>query len=332
MKNEIWDIFNEFNNKIDKNIEKPHIDKHFCDFCKTNTLKYQDGQFYCTSCGIFQQKQLSEDIEYRFYGDCDNKNSNPERVGMPTNSLLPKSSLGSLIAYRTYDSHSFKKMIKYNSWNAMPYKERSQWKVFTQISTECISSGLPSVIIEQAKSYYKTISETNISRGSNRQGLIAACVYMACKKESVPRSAKEIAEIFGIHLHDMTRGCKRFKEIWRLSKKTSIIKTRSSNSLDYIDRFCSNLQPSNYLKHISEFIAIRSMISVENLVEDNTAPSIAAGCIFITCIVTKSNVTKKQVSDACKISEVTISKCYKKMNMNKIQLLPKLIIEKYNIV
>jgi transcription initiation factor TFIIB len=336
MNNDLWNMFDKINIIEDKSDEiktetNIEIETHTCSNCKTCTLKYEDGYYYCVTCGIFQKQQLSHDSEYRFYGDSDNKASNPERVGMPTNNLLPESSLGSLISYRAYDSHNFKKMVKYNSWNAMPYKERSQWKVFIEIANKAHYAGLPSIIIEEAKSYYKIISENNISRGSNRSGLIAACLYMACKKEKVPRSAKEIAEIFGIELHNMTRGCKRFKEVWRLSKKKTNIRMRSSNSLDYIDRYCSNLKLPNELKYISEFVAVRAIISENNLVEDNTSPSIAAGSIFMVCNLCNYNITKKLVSEACKISEVTISKCYKKMNKNKLYLLPNIVIKQYNI-
>ena len=66
-------------------------------------------------------------------------------------------------------------------------------------------------------------------------------------------------------------------------------------------------------------------------VNDNTAPSIAAGAIYLACELTDEKITKKQVSDACKTSEVTISKCFKKLNDNAINLFPKSIIKKYNI-
>ena len=60
---------------------------------------------------------------------------------------------------------------------------------------------------------YKLLDEAQISRGTNRKGLIAACIYIACKKRNVPRSAKEIAEIYDLKVNEMTRGCKKFLEI-----------------------------------------------------------------------------------------------------------------------
>ena len=57
-------------------------------------------------------------------------------------------------------------------------------------------------------------------------------------------------------------------------------------------------------------------ISIEqNIISQNTPPSI----IWVYLLFHKKekiNITKKQLSDICKISEVTINKCYKKIEEN----------------
>ena len=330
---DIWGQFNCENTDIHKTEEPDDLQEQFgCANCKTYTLIYKDGQHICNGCGEVQQKRLSHEAEYRFYGDSDNKNSNPERVGLPTNYMLPESSLGTLIKQRAYDNNSIKRMVQYNSWHQMPYKERSLYKICCRIANRSKMNGLPTIIIERAKEFYNTIRDVNISRGDNRDGIIAACVYFACRDENVPRSTKEIAGYFDIKLQDMTRGIKKFRENWRLANpnnKDDIFKSESSNPIDFIERYCSNLPIETNIKHISEFIAIKAIFS--NLVDDNTSPSIAAGSIFLACSVTKQNITKKQVAEACKTSEVTISKCFKKLNNRKLDLLPRQIRLDYNI-
>jgi len=39
----------------------------------------------------------------------------------------------------------------------------------------------------------------------------------------------------------------------------------------------------------------------------------ASGCIFLYTKDINLNLSKKDISDICKISEVTINKCYKKL-------------------
>ena len=198
----------------DRNSDVKKVDdlENICYNCD-NKVKfiYDSGAYYCGTCGTFIKKILNQKYQYNdFYDD---NNHNPCRVGSGTNILLPKSSLGSIISNKN-KNYNYNKMAKYNSWNAMPYKERSQWKIFTLITEVCNKHKLPKIIIEDSKIYYKHISENVISRGTNRKGLIAACVYNSFKKQKVPRSCKEIAEIFNIELKDMTKGCKNFNEIW----------------------------------------------------------------------------------------------------------------------
>jgi len=326
-----WNSFEQFENTDDISVnsggtvssdEDDEIKNYSCIECTSFNLIYNDGLFSCGQCGVMQPKKLSHEAEYRFYGCNDNRGSNPERVGMPTNSLLPQTSMGSLIHSRPSDNSAMKRMAQYNSWNQMPYKERSLYKICCRIKNRSSRAGLPAIIIDRAKELYNIVKEVNISRGDNREGLIAACVYIACKDVNVPRSSKEIAKIFEIKLQDMTRGIKFFRENWRLAKKkTDKISHDSSNPINFIDRYCSPLKISQDTKYLAEYIAVKAII--ESLVDDNTAPSIAAGAIFLACMIDKStNVTKKQVAESCKTSEVTISKCYKKLNDNRDKLLP----------
>ena len=53
-----------------------------------------------------------------------------------------------------------------------------------------------------------------------------------------------------------------------------------------------------------------------NIITENTPPSIAAGCIFYYIKNVGIGVSKKDISDICIISEVTINKCCKKLESN----------------
>jgi transcription initiation factor TFIIB len=250
--------------------------------------------------------------EWRFYGAGDSKSQNPTRCGLPTNALLPKSSVGSSVSGKNR-SESMNKIGMYQRWNSMPYAERSLYKVFVLIESKCQENSLPKVISETAKSLYKIISEAKISRGSNRTGVIAACVFNACKECGVPRSPNELADIFGIDPKVMTRGCKNYTEIIRLSKTdmSRLHNIRSMDLNDFITRFSHNLQLDD--KQIKRVNHISRLCQDLHLISDNTPPSMASGCIYLYVKVLSLDIPKKQISDVCKISEVTINKCAKKL-------------------
>ena len=115
----------------------------------------------CISCGDTVSNILGGP-EWRFYGVNDTKSSDPTRCGMPVNQLLPESSVGTSISYRGGNVNMYR-MRKYQQWNGMPYKERSLFKVFENITRECIKGGIPVIIIHESHSLYKIVSNAKIS-------------------------------------------------------------------------------------------------------------------------------------------------------------------------
>ena len=278
-----------------------------------------DGMIICKICNTMITNIVSGP-EWRFYGSSDSKSSDPTRCGMPVNQLLPESSVGTSISYKGGNQNMYK-IRKYQQWNGMPYRERSLLKVFQDISRLSKEAGIPEIIIKESHVLYKIISGTKISRGSNRKGIIAACVYFACKINNVPRSTNEIASVFSITIPIMTKGCKKFQEIMQINKLdiNRIHKTNTITIDDFIDRFCSKLKLCT--EDISNIKHICYLSQVYNLVNDNTPPSMAAGCIYLYIKECELNYHKKQLSDICKISEVTINKCYKKLEIHKDKLI-----------
>lgn len=318
---DIWDEFKE-QNEVEGEIK--------CDACASTELEYdKDGYMLCLKCHSINNNVIDTNCEWRFYGNEDSKGSDPTRCGMPISSLLPQSSHGSVISSFYTDSYEMRKIRKYHSWNAMPYRERSLWTVFDTLTTRASSNGIPICIIEEAKKTYKELSENRISRGANRLGLIASCIWGACKEKNVPRSAKEIAKIFKLPITNMSKGCKQYQEIMNTINKNKSKKSKRSSKMvcltaskpdDFIHRFCSNLNMNSSELELSLYVAQKSV--EHSLVTENTPPSIAAGSIYLVSNLLDLNISKKDISQSCGTSEVTISKCLKKMEKYYNLLIP----------
>lgn len=250
--------------------------------------------------------------EWRFYGYNDTKSSDPTRCGLALNPLLPESSVGTTIKPGYYDK-SMNKTRRMVDWNSMTYKERSLNKIFNDIQSICTKNNIPPKIYQEAKSLYKIMSENKISRGNNRTGIIAACIYFACKNCDVPRSTKEISGMFDINNIIVTKGCKKFQEILHYNKtnRDRINRNIIIDSNDFIDRFCNKLDLNNIDIKIIKQISDRAQ--EHKIIYENTPPSIAVGSIYLYIKINKLNISKKDISNISKISEVTINKCYKKL-------------------
>jgi transcription initiation factor TFIIB len=315
------DLFNTLDEIIDTNHSKDTNDTNEVQIelkCCENHINfmYDEGIILCKICHN-SITNIVDSPEWRYYGAGDSKNINPTRCGMPVNQLLPKSSLGTSVATSWGGrSEAMNRIGMYQRWNSMPFKERSRWQVFNEIQQKCQANNLPSIIVETAQSLYTIISQTKISRGANRKGIIAACVFHACKECKVPRSTNELAHIFKIEQKVMTKGCKNYTEIMRMSQsdKSRISNPKSITMDDFIERFSHALSLTPI--DVQNILKIAEKCSQFKIINDNTPPGMAAGCIFLYIKFYGLDISKKQISDISKISEVTINKCYKKLENN----------------
>jgi transcription initiation factor TFIIIB Brf1 subunit/transcription initiation factor TFIIB len=49
------------------------------------------------------------------------------------------------------------------------------------------------------------------------------------------------------------------------------------------------------------------------IVSENAPTSVAAGALYYYCVVNDIDYSKKQIADVCEVSEVTITKCFKRL-------------------
>jgi transcription initiation factor TFIIB len=338
---ELWNVFD---NEIE-NPDKPKMpleciyrssgNREMCERCESILAFSDEGFLTCTNskCGIIYKDLVDQSAEWRYYGADDNQNSDPTRCGMPINPLLQESSFGCKVLCIGSMSYEMRKIRRYTEWQSMPYKEKSQYDEFQIITTMAQHAGMPKMIIDDAIRYHKKISEYELTfRGDNRDGILAASIYISCRINNFPRTAKEIASIFHLDVTSATKGCKNaIAIINNLEKdmdnkeKTNLGQTKPEA---FIERYCSKLNINTELTRLCQFISMK--ITKTNIMPENTPPSIAAGVVYFISQVCKLNISKRDVKNVSETSEVTINKCYKKLEKIKDELMPAAILKKYS--
>lgn len=307
--------------------------RELCECCQSSLYVTDEGLHACSNmkCGVLYKDIIDQSAEWRYYGADDNQSDDPTRCGMPVNPLLKESSFGCKVICQGKTSYEMRKISRYTDWLSMPYREKSQYDEFQKITILANQSGIPKMIIDDAMIYHKRISEAKTFRGLNRDGIIAASIYISSRMNNYPRTVKEIATIFHLDNTSATRGCKNAVSIineleneMSNDDKTLLCNTTPSS---FIDRYCSRLNINNELTKLCKFIAIR--IETHNMIPENTPHSIAAGIVYFVSNEFNLNITKKAVFTISEISEVTINKCYKKLETMKDKLIPPKIAEKY---
>lgn len=299
----IWDILTDLKKVIDEDIvhEKDTIT---CS-CGCNEIVIEETMQICSNCSAIIGRVIDNTAEWRYYGNDDNRDTDPSRCGLPTNSLLPKSSLGSMIGGCRRDNIDIRRIRMFQMWNSMPYDERTLWNVFDKLTSNTINNGIPQKVIDDAKVLYKKASEKKISRGDNKEGLIASCIYHSCLINKVPRSSKEIAKMFNISPVVLNKGNSRFQTLLQIN-------VTSSCPEDFISRFGSHLNMN--IKDIDKCKKLVTFLEKNEIMNDNSPTSSAAGILYYYSMKNDLGFTKKQFAEICGVSEVTIIKCYKIIN------------------
>ena len=338
---ELWNIFDkELGKELGKTNDplecmyRASGNREKCDQCESSLAFSDEGFLTCTNnrCAIIYKDIVDQSAEWRFYGADDNQNSDPTRCGMPINPLLQESSFGCKVICAGKTSYEMRKIRRYTEWQSMPYKEKSQYDDFQRITSMSLVAGIPKMIIDDAVRYHKKVSEYELTfRGDNRDGILAASIYIACKIHNYPRTAKEIATIFHLDVTAATKGCKNavliindIEKDLHNTEKTAYCKIKPEA---FIERYCSKLSINAELTKLCQFIAIK--IEKNGMIPENTPQSIAAGVVYFIIQLCKLNVSKKDVKNISEISEVTINKCYKKIDKLKGDLIPESLLKKY---
>lgn len=334
-KKKMWQAFDENvdSDTIECIYEKDESDYDTCKVCGHKILLNDLNFLTCsnTKCGILYTDVLDFSAEWRYYGADDNNSANPTRCGMPINPNLRESSFGCKVLCGPGSSYDMKKIKRYTEWQAMPYKEKSQYDEFQRITAMANSSGIPKIIIDDAIRYHKLVSERKTFRGLNRDGIIAASIYISCRVNNNPRTAKEIAEIFKLDDTSATKGCKNAITIINemdsgKCQNEKIVLCKSTPDA-FINRYCSNLNINADFTKLCTFISHK--LYKENLIPENTPHAIAAGIIYFVSQVFSLNISKVDINKTTNISEVTINKCFKKINTHKDTLVPTFFKKKY---
>lgn len=297
---------------LDLNDNKKEENNKICKSCNSNNLVIDKngGFLVCTDCSV---------INKEIFDDCNEFNSEDNmsaRYGCPSNFYYPQASLGTKIVCK---GHSNMSMI--HSQGQMPYKEKSLMGVLDKIQVKCKEHKISQPIIDSAKNLYKKINDSKNNKGKrankpvinrciNRISLIAACVYYACKVEKEPRSLKEIASIYDIEMKNINKGCKKIFDY--VNCDPIIMQITNTHPCEFIEH---NIEKLNLEKKYIDLIKNTcENVRLLNLAGSHEPQSIAAGCVLLIVLTYDLKLTKKDIAAIFDISDVTITKTYKKIH------------------
>jgi transcription initiation factor TFIIB len=319
---DIWKCLDDMKAESSNNLNEMR-DTSKCKNCFSTSLveDKMQGDLICTNCGcVNMERIIDEKAEWNYGQDESTFSKDPSRCGCPQNPLLEKSSMSTMVVNATYKKNG--NLQRLHQQQSMNHTERARYHVFEYITKMCTDNGrLPSTIIELAKHYYTSMSQKRISRGAIRQGLIACCIYYACKKNKVSRSVGEVAEMCSLDTMVITKSIKIFRRI--MGNEIESMSAENTDVDDLFSRFANKIG----LDRREEAKLIRCVRNVAENVDNlcilngKTPTAITTAIIYFCCQHVGLTVSKKHILEINNVSSVTLNKLVDILELNSDDIL-----------
>jgi len=264
------------------------------------------GELFCGKCGFVVTDKITDTgAEWRSFA---NDEGNKARTGAGTSLTIHDMGLSTVIGAANKDatgkplSSGVKSSIeRLRTWDSRTQASSSADRNLRQALNEMgklkDKLALTNAVIEKAAYIYRKSMERKLVRGRSIQGLVAACIYAACRDTETPRTLVDVAKGINIRRKDVAR-------CYRLIYRELELKMPVVDPVRGISRIASIAELGEKSKR--KAIAILNEAKRTGLVAGKDPMGIAAAALYLACISVGEAKSQKEISIASGVTEVTI--------------------------
>ncbi|CAF0776442.1 unnamed protein product [Brachionus calyciflorus] len=285
---------------------------------------HRAGDMICSECGlVVGDRCVDVGSEWRTFAN-DKESTDMTRVGAAEDPTMEGQDLSTTIGRATGSAGFGENGLPiYRNRNIETAAEKAKRKANREIKEMAERLSADQSIINAAQHIFHTVHKDKLIKGRSNNAIIAACMFIACRQQSVPRTFKEISAVANTTttIKDIGR-CYKIIRKALVSSQTPSSGLSSSSSSDLIERFCSKLNLPKEVKKLAFYIVNR-VNDMPSLTGKNPN-SLAASAIFLACDQTgNGNLrTAEEIGRVCGAAENTIKQTIKLMTPSLDKLLP----------
>ena len=261
---------------------------------------------FCSFCGfVINDKIEDTGAEWRTFS---NEAPARNRVGIGTSLTMHDMGLSTVIGAANKDSTgkplsaSMKSSIeRLRTWDSRTQAHSSSDRNLRQALNEMDKLkdklALADAVIEKAAYIYRKAMEKKLVRGRSIQGLVAACLYAACRNTETPRTLDDVAKGINIRRKDVAR-------CYRLLYRELEFKMPVVDPVKAVSRIASIVELSEKSKR--KAVKILNQAKKIGIVAGKDPMGMAAAALYLACITSGEVKSQKQISMASGVTEVTI--------------------------
>jgi len=282
---------------------------------------FNQGHMVCSECGVVvSDRIIAEGTEWRTFSDSSSKGSDPNRVGGPESSLMENVGLSTIIGSSEGGNQNWS-LTRYQNHGAMHSAHRSLFSAFHRIDNLASRLSMPQNLADRCKELYKRIDESKDLKGRKIEAIIAACLFIVCRQEGVPRTFKEMSEVSEVTRKEISRCFSRIIKLKIYKKPKLRVDDGQTGPAQLMERFCSVLKLPQALTNVATYVAAQSQKLA--IAEGKNPATIAGGAIALVCQMQPNEAHKRHdIGSVVRMSESTIRGVLKTMYDRRFEILP----------
>jgi len=284
-----------------------------CPECESSNLSVSadQGELICEDCGlVLEEDNVDRGPEWRAFNHSERQQKS--RVGAPTTQTMHDKGLTTQIDWKDKDAYgrsiSSKKrsqMHRLRKWQerirTKDAGERNLQFALSEIDRMASALGVPRSVREVASVIYRRALKEDLIRGRSIEGVATSCLYAACRKEGIPRSLEEVAEVSRVDQKEIGR-------TYRYVAQELSLEMEPVDPKQFVPRFASELELNE--ETIAKANEIIDISAEQGLLSGKSPTGFAAAAIYAASLLCNEKKTQREVADVAQVTEVTIRNRY----------------------
>ncbi|MFX1365151.1 MAG: transcription initiation factor IIB family protein [Promethearchaeota archaeon] len=265
-------------------------------------LLHEKGETVCGQCGLVINERIVDISHSGKRAFTKQEKESRERTGSPISILLPDMGLSTIIDKSNIKSPDLKRAAKWNS--RMTWDKRNMLIATTELKRIGSNMNLPNHVKKAAIRLYIEAFKKKLLRGRSINGMVAACLYFACRERKIPRTLQEILDQTAVN-------AKNVRRCYRTLIRELNLKVPSTDPISLIPRFIAELDLDADAENTT--IKILQNFTSKYSTSGKDPKGLCAGALYLVCKKKDKKISQKDIANLVGVTEVTLRSRYKEL-------------------
>jgi transcription initiation factor TFIIB len=287
-----------------------------CPECDGEAIRIDDvhGELVCGDCGcVIGDRLVDAGAEWTAFDQEEQRTKS--RVGPPLTNLLHDRGLTTKIHWKDTDAkgrplsaRKQRTMQRLRTWQRRVRVGKSSESnlqfALSELHRMASALGLPESASKRASRLYRRALADGLVQGRSIEAVTASCLYIACRKEGIPRSLDELEGVSRIERTEIARAYRQVAAELGLTMEPIDPKL-------FVPRFCSDLEADSEVQRRT--LELLAEAKASGLHSGKSPTGQAGAAIYLASLLCEEALTQSEVADVARVSEVTIRNGYREL-------------------